>query len=129
MVDFEDYKRVVDDSLMWDLSLEDHFFHVCHFLQRTGENGVIQTPTKFSFGKKEIEFVGFNLTSDGFTPTKDTIQAIQEFPRPKNLTGVRSFFGLVEQVSYTFSKAHQMEPFRALLSSKNEFSWNQKLQQ
>ena len=56
------------------------------------------------------------------------IRSIKEFPRPSNLTGVRSFFGLIEQVAYTFSKAHSMHPFRQLLSSKSDFYWDENLQ-
>ena len=51
-----------------------------------------------------------------------------EFPRPKNITGVRSLFGLLEQVSYSFSKTHALAPFRHLLSSKEDFKWDDKLQ-
>ena len=129
MVGFERYSRIIDDSLMWDIELEDYFFHVCRFLEITGQNGVIQTPSKFAFGRKSLEFVGFQLTPVGMGPTEETLKAITEFPRPKNITGVRSFFGLIEQVSYAFSKAHEMEPFRELLSPKAEFTWSQKLQE
>ena len=56
------------------------------------------------------------------------IRSIKEFPRPSNLTGVRSFFGLIEQVAYTCLKAHSMHPFRQLLSSKSDFYWDENLQ-
>ena len=68
------------------------------------------------------------MTPDGICPTPDMVKSIQDLPRLVNITGVRSFFGLIEQVSFSFSKAHCMEPFRNLLSSKMEFAWNEDLQ-
>jgi hypothetical protein len=35
--------------------------------------------------------------------------------------------GLVEQVSWAFTKTASMEPFHELLSSKSVFGWNQGL--
>ena len=63
-----------------------------------------------------MEFVGFWLEEDSLKPSPDTLKAITEFPRPTNITDIRSFFGLVEQVSFAFSKTAVMAPFRELLS-------------
>ena len=78
------------------------------------------------FGKKELEFIGFHLSEDGFAPAPAIVhvQSIREFPRPLNISGVQAWFGLLEQVSF----AREMGAFRDLLSSKEEFSWNETLQ-
>ena len=44
------------------------------------------------------------------------IEAIENFPVPTDLTGIRSWFGLVQQVSYEFSKTKEMNPFREFLA-------------
>ena len=93
-----------------------------------GSHGIIQNPKKFVWGRAEIEFVGFWLTRDGVRPTDETIKAIQEFPRPTDISGIRSWFGLVEQVAWGFSKRELMEPFRALLKPKSVFAWTPDLQ-
>ena len=62
-------------------------------------------------------------------PTQKFIQSIENFPEPKTLTDVRSWFGLINQVSYAFAIAPQMAPFRALLSSKIPFHWSPELAQ
>ena len=48
---------------------------------------------------------------DGYRLTKNMLSAIANFPIAKDLTGVRSWFGLVEHVSYAFAKSKIMEPF------------------
>ncbi len=62
-------------------------------------------------------------------PCKKYNRAISDFPTPQNLTDVRSWFGLVNQVSYAFSMTDVMLPFRELLKPSNKFHWNNDLQQ
>ena len=82
---------------------------------------------KFVFGKREVEYLGFQLTEDGVEPGDELIKSILNFPRPENISGIRSWFGLVEQVSWAFSKTEIMAPFRRLLSPKSDFVSSQEL--
>ena len=59
---------------------------------------------KFRFCQQEVEFVGFMLSNLGVRPTEEMLTSIKDFPRPRDITGIRSFFGLVEQVAWLFSK-------------------------
>ena len=72
--------------------------------------------------------VGFWILEDGVRPNDDTLAAIQDFPRPTDITGTRSWFGLVEQVAYGFSKSSLMLPFRDILKQKSELVWTPDLQ-
>ena len=54
--------------------------------------------------------------------------AIRDFPRPRNVTDVRSWFGLVNQVAYTFTMAERMQPFRKLLLHGVRFEWSPELE-
>ena len=60
--------------------------------------------------------------------TEAFLSSIWNFPIPSNITGIRDWFGLVEQVAYALSKANVMLPFRDLLKSKAPFKWTQVLQ-
>ena len=53
------------------------------------------------------------------SPAASMTESIMNFPAPKNITQARAFFGLVEQVSFTFSKYADMFHFRHLLSRLN----------
>ena len=81
---------------------------------------------KFEFAKDVVEFAGFEITKDGFRPPARIIEAIKNFPKPEKVTDIRSWFGLVNQVAYTFSQAEIMEPLREQLSGKKRvWSWNE----
>ena len=51
------------------------------------------------------------------------------FPRPTNISDVRSFFGLVNQVSHYARLTDLMAPFKPLLSPKTRFRWDDNLEQ
>ena len=122
-------KKCVDDVVGWAKALVQLFHDTAHFLSYTGSHGIIQNPAKFVWGKQELEYVGFWLKTDGVKPTEETLAAITNFPRPKDITGIRSWYGLIEQVSFSFTKTTLMQPFRLLLSKNAEFSWSPQLQE
>ncbi len=115
--------RIVDDSLLWDYGIANSFWHTFDYLKLGGDNGIVFNKDKFQFAQEEVEFAGFELTQDGYRPLKKIIAAIEDFPTPKNTTDIRSWFGLVNQLSYSFAQAPVMEPFRGILSSKS-FYWD-----
>ena len=121
-------KKCVDDVVGWAKTLLQLFYDTTHFLSYTGAHGIIQNPKKFVWGKEELEYVGFFLKKDGVKPTEDTLTAIRNFPRPTDVTGVRSWYGLIEQVSFSFAKTTLMQPFRKLLSKNAEFLWTNEMQ-
>ena len=47
------------------------------------------------------------------------------YQRPKYITKVRAFFGLVEPVSLAFSKCPDMVHIRHMLSPKDKFDWTE----
>ena len=109
-------KKCVNDVLGWADTLYELFFNTCSFLYHTNAHEVTQNPAKFAWGRRQIEYLGFWLTEDGVQPSEETLRAIKDFPCPSDITGIRSWFGLIEQVAFAFSKNALMEPFRNLLS-------------
>ena len=107
-------KKCVDNVLGLARTLVQLFYDAAGFLTETAQHGIIQNVKKFKWGRREIEFVGFWLKEDGLLPSKETLAAIKNFPRPVDITGIRSFDWLVVLVSYTFAKSEQMNPFRSL---------------
>ena len=47
---------------------------------------------------EEVSFEGYTVNSKGISPDPKRVEAIRKFPTPKDLTGVRSFLGLVNQL-------------------------------
>ena len=92
-------------------------WHTLNYIHLCAQNGIIFNPCKFVFGKTEADFGGFTLIAGGIKPTSGMIDAIMNFPTLKDM---RSWFGLVNQVAYSFAQAELMAPFCEQLSSKNK---------
>ena len=122
--------RCIDDSLLWDHEIEGAFWHTFDYLQHCAENGIVFNVEKFIFAQETCEYAGFELTPDGYRPPKKVLESISNFPTPKSTTDVRSWFGLINQVAYTFSQSSVMAPFRDLLSKKKhpKFYWDEELE-
>ena len=126
--DFERVSRCVDDSLLWDETIEDAFWHTYDYLKHCSDNGIIFNINKFIFAAEVCEFAGFEVTKDGYRPPKHKLDAIRDFPTPQNITDIRSWFGLINQLSYAFVQTDMMTPFRELLSQKHsKFYWDDNL--
>ena len=100
---------------------------MCQFIATCTKAGCIFNPSKFQFASESVDFLGFRITSEGVKPHPAFLETILSFPTPKSLTDIRSWFGLINQVNYTFASAPVMEPFRKLLSSKIPFCWSEEL--
>ena len=124
MQKLQNVEKVVDDILVHNDSLEQHVKDVEAVLKRCREYGITLNREKFKFGEKEVDFVGYHLSSKGIAVDTKKIKAIQDFPQPTNISELRSFFGLVNQLG-AFSKdiAHLAGPLRPLLKAKNAFVW------
>ena len=108
-------RKCVDDSLLYDATIEEAFWHTIDYIILGSENGIIFNKGKFQFAMDEVDFAGFNITKDGIKPTKRMVGAIENFPTPTNITDLRSFFGLVNQVSYVFASSEKLQSFRELI--------------
>ena len=56
------------------------------------------------------------------------MDAIRDFPTPKSITDMRSWFGLVNQLANYAQLRELMRPFKPFLSPKTPFAWNEELQ-
>ena len=106
------YDHRVEESILWDDSIEANFYSVCAFLEKCAKAGCIFNPSKFQFAKEEVTFLGFEISKNGLGPTDGFIENIPSFPIPQSLSEVRFWFGTINQISYTFATTAVMLPFR-----------------
>ncbi len=119
------FHRIVDDIVIYDNTIEDHVSHVRQFLQRFTEKQIALNPQKRNFCVTKVTFAGFHLSSEGYQVEQSITDAISQFPKPTNRTDLRSFFGLVNQLSSSINTvATLLTPLRPLLSTKNDFLWS-----
>ena len=124
-IDVPRKSKCVDDTILWDDTIESAFWHTIDYIDLCAKNGIVFNTEKFHFAKDVVDFAGFTITEDGFKPTDKMLTAVKDFPTPTCITGVRSFFGLINQVSYTFANSSKMQPFRELLKKNSTWFWDE----
>ena len=121
---------IVDDTLLWSDTVEENFYDVSTLLETGHSAGLIFNSDKFQFGQDTVDFAGLEVSMDGVRPAKKFLESIRTFPCPETLSEARSFFGMINQVSYSFSMSAVLEPLRHLLKPDTwsaGFSWTQDL--
>nr|CTR11708.1 unnamed protein product [Calliphora vicina] len=85
----------IDDVLLFSKSTTEHLEHLKIIFDRFQEYGIVVNQGKCSFGKYEIDFLGFHISSDGILPTQSKIEAIQNFPKPESIKDLRRFLAMI----------------------------------
>ena len=119
------FRWIVDDIVIYDSDATQHAHHVRIFLQRCVDKQISLNLDKCHFFQTEVTFAGFQFSSNGYQVDRSIIDAISNFPAPTSRTELRSFFGLVNQLSASTSTISSLlAPLRPLLSTKNDFLWS-----
>ena len=126
---FERKERCVDDTIHYDSDLEHHWWRTIDFLTRVGQAGIVLNPEKFQFAQKDVEFAGFRVSDSSIEPLPKYLDAIRDFPSPVSTTDIRSWFGLVNQVSNYAQLRDTMAIFKPFLSPRCKFSWSNELEE
>ena len=85
----------VDDLLVASTDAEEHKSHFRMLFQRLADYGLIINAKKNQIGQDDLEFLGYRITKGGLRPLQSRVAAICSFPRPTNVTQLRSFLGMV----------------------------------
>ena len=116
--------KSTDDFLVFGSTLQEHDINLKALLQRFQDNNVTLNTEKCKFRQSEITFLGHIITKEGITPMTSRIKAITDFEPPSDITGLRRFMGMSQQLSkFSEEMSRAAEPLRDLLSSKNQWLW------
>jgi hypothetical protein len=84
----------LDDVIIFGENLEEHHTRLREVFEKLRQYNLKIEPDKCEFLKTELTYLGHVVTGEGVKPDPQKIQAICEFPIPKNKTEVKSFLGL-----------------------------------
>ncbi|XP_037804919.1 uncharacterized protein LOC119599258 [Penaeus monodon] len=116
--------KVVDDILLHDEDYISHLQCVNEVLSRCRQHGMTLNAEKFIVAASEASFCGYKLSRYGIEADPEKVRAITEFPTPANLTDLRSFMGLVNQLAeFTPKISTTAAPLRPLMSPRRTFAW------
>ena len=117
----------LDDILIYSKTLEEHEQHIRQALQVLRENKLYAKPSKCEFFKTKMGFLGHVLTGEGVQADPRKVEAIKNWPAPKNVKHVRSFLGLANYYRrYVHGFANMAAALTELTKKNVAFVWSSK---
>jgi hypothetical protein len=126
---FGDLKHIfvynfMDDLVVYSSSLEEHVQHLQEGFTRLEKAGFTLNPEKLRLAQEQIPFLGHLVSSQGISILPERVEAIRNFPPPKNLKAVHQFLGMVGFYGWFIKRFSQIaEPLHSLKRKGVKFIW------
>ena len=114
----EGFVCLMDDVLVFGTDQEEHDRHLKAVLQRLERAGATLNRDKCEFS---IKFLGHVIDQEGIRADPDKVVAITKMCTPQNLSDLRRFMGLVNQLEKFSSKIADIG--QPLMSTKRAWVW------
>lgn len=114
----------LDDIVIYARTLEEHAKKFSRLIQRIKEANLKLQPDKCKFLKTEVAYLGHIISQDGVKPDPTKIEAVHNFPIPRNQKNIKQFLGLAgyyHKFIPNFSKI--AKPLTDLLKKNKSFDW------
>ena len=120
----------LDDVLVLGRDLEEHLANTRTVWTRLYQAGLRLKPSKCQLAKEEVEYLGFRVSGTGITTSPTKVQAVREFPIPKNVKSLRSFLGLASYYRRFIPNFSVIaNPLFALTRKEAIYQWDQNCQE
>jgi hypothetical protein len=83
-----------DDILIYNLTWMEHLQHVRAIFQVLRDNSLALKRSKFSFGSREVAYLGHVIRDSGVAMDPTKIDAVLAWPTPTSVRALRGFLGL-----------------------------------
>ncbi|XP_052743759.1 uncharacterized protein LOC112047118 isoform X1 [Bicyclus anynana] len=111
----------LDDIIISSDSKETHLKHLELVLERLNNCGLTINTGKCEFGKSELNFLGYHISTNGIKPSQDKSETISNYPRPNTIEELRRFLGMLNFYRLSIPKAAEMQaPLNAYLHNSKK---------
>ncbi|KZV42473.1 peroxidase 64 [Dorcoceras hygrometricum] len=118
----------LDDILIFSKTGEEHLVHLQEVLHSLEKNSLLLNQKKCEFGLQQVEYLGHIISGDGVAVDTRKIEAVQYWPQPTTLKGLRGFLGLTGYYrKFVKDYGKIARPLTDQLK-KDNFGWNEEAQ-
>jgi hypothetical protein len=119
----------LDDILIFSKSREEHVMHVKQVLDVLRKEKLFLKMSKCEFGKTSLIYLGHIVGGGELKIDPSKVKVILEWPKPNNVTEVRSFLGATQYWRKFIANFSSIAaPLHAVTSVKQVFQWGGKQQ-
>ena len=116
----------IDDTVVHSRTFQEHLHHLREVFGRFRKVNLKLHIKKCFFGFDHVDLLGHHISAEGTWTKKDTIEKIQQFPTPTDVTKVRSFLGLSGWYrNFVQNYSIIAKPLNKLTKKTEEFLWTE----
>ena len=117
----------LDDVIVMSRSFDEQLFRLSTVFDRLKVANLKLKPSKCKLFQREVVFLGHTVSGAGIAPDSQKIQAVSNWPRPRNLTETRAFVGLASYYrNFVPDFAAIARPLLELTRKHHRFEWTDK---
>ncbi|UYV63011.1 hypothetical protein LAZ67_2002842 [Cordylochernes scorpioides] len=113
-----------DDIIIYSSSFSQHMNLIKQVFEKLLEYNIKLKFNKCSFAQSEVKYLGHTIGHNKVKPDPDKIKAVQDFPQPTTVKGIRRFIGLANFYRKFIPRFAEIATPLTNLTQKNKlFSW------
>ncbi|KAL7306185.1 hypothetical protein TKK_0001629 [Trichogramma kaykai] len=121
-------KAYIDDIFVALSSHEEHLAHLRQLFTTLREANLKLNQQKCTFGKREVLYLGFQVTPEGFSPPDAKIEPIEKYAKLTDATELRRFLGMLNYYRQCIPSATKIQPplhelLKGLKNKKSKLKW------
>lgn len=115
----------LDDILIFSKDIDSHKLHVREVLRILQRHQLFAKLEKCVFEVSSVEFLGFNITDQGFSMCTDKTSAIESWPKPSSVRELQQFLGFTNFYRRFIKNYSSLaKPLTDLTSKKRTYCWS-----
>jgi hypothetical protein len=117
----------IDDIIIFGRTFEEALTNLRCILERLVLHHLVLKPKKCDLFKKEVHYLGHVVSEEGIKCDPKKIEAVANWPQPRNLKELRSFLGLASYYrKFIEGFSEKAGPLNDLQKKNAKFEWTEK---
>jgi hypothetical protein len=117
-----------DDILVYSNDWQTHLSHLEEVLKVLQGHGLVANKKKCLFAQTTVEYLGHLISGEGVAVDPNKVVSVTNWPKPKNVKGVRGFLGLTGYYRKFIKDYGKIAKPLTELTKKDAFTWNEETQ-
>lgn len=115
----------LDDIIVYARTFDDHLLNLEAVFLRLRAANLKLSPGKCKFLRRSVRYLGHIVSEDGLVTDPEKVQAVQQWPTPRNKKQVRSFLGLCSYYRrFIEGFSTVAKPLSELTEERRRFVWS-----